>query len=59
VSYITIAFLCAVPSGSRFVFADDELAEARWFTREEISSLVREAWVDRILDDADRTNRAG
>lgn len=54
VSYVTIAFLCEVPSGSRFVFADDELAEARWFTREEITSLAREAWVDRILDDADR-----
>ncbi|MBW8761846.1 MAG: DNA mismatch repair protein MutT [Microbacterium sp.] len=57
VSYITIAFLCAVPRGSRFTFTDDELSEARWFTRDEIATLPREVWVDRILDDADRTER--
>lgn len=57
VSYVTIAFLCTVPSGSLFTFADDELADAAWFTRDEITSLAREAWVDRILDDADRIGR--
>ncbi|MDQ0647922.1 8-oxo-dGTP pyrophosphatase MutT (NUDIX family) [Microbacterium natoriense] len=57
VSYITIAFLCAVPRGSRFTFTDDELSEARWFTRDEIATLPREVWIDRILDDADRTER--
>lgn len=55
VSYVTIAFLCAVPSGSQFMFEDEELSEARWFTRDEIATLPREVWVDRILDDADRT----
>jgi len=52
VSYVTIAFLCALPADAEIVFADGELVEIGWFTREEISVLRRHAEVDRVLADA-------
>jgi 8-oxo-dGTP pyrophosphatase MutT (NUDIX family) len=52
VSYVSIAYECRLPAGANISFVDDELVETGWFTRDEVATLPRDPWVDRILEDA-------
>jgi 8-oxo-dGTP pyrophosphatase MutT (NUDIX family) len=57
VSYVTTAYECALVSG---VSPDmDEIRDLAWFSREQISTLPRHPWIDRVLDDALRSPHLG
>lgn len=50
VAYVTTAYVCSLQEPP--VADGIEIVELGWFTPQEISGLVREPWIDTVLDDA-------
>jgi len=55
VGYVTTAFDCELLSDA--VADQDELLEVGWFSREEIATLARRDWIDRVITDASERPR--
>jgi len=55
VGYVTTAYDCELLSDA--VADQDELLEVRWFSREEIASLARRDWIDRVIADVPARRR--
>lgn len=51
VAYVTVAYKCRIPSGIGLVLEQDELIETAWMRAEEIRSLPRHEWIDRVIAD--------
>ena len=55
VGYVTTAYDCELLSDA--VADQDELLEVGWFSREEIASLGRRDWIDRVIADVPARRR--
>lgn len=52
VAYVTVAYECRLPSRSVLVLEQDELIETAWLQAEEIRSVPRHEWIDRVIAEA-------